>query len=493
MAGFTDSLGEYLVKIGWDVDVGSFRTTKGLFDLVLDGITKKLGPLGGAFANLASFAVTGLMAVNKTMVNLLSTTARLDLATERYARRMWTTEQNARSFTTALSALGMSESDFFYATDEEIQRFRELRALGNAFQEPKELEDTLVLIRDIQFEFSKFKVLATYGSRMVAYYLKQYLGTTFEDVRNKLRQVTDWATKNLPKIAQFIARIFAIAYQLLYAAVYPFIEAIKFLINLWNSFNTSLKVGITGIGTAIMLLKSGPLGWLIAAIVGLLLLIDDYIVWSKGGKSLFDWSKFQEGFDHLTESLKPLVENLNELSESISRLFEKLGLKDLLINAFQLIIDLLGTAVDLAADFVDSINVMLERFALLKSLLSGDISIKEFFEKNDEITSREWGKLFNNLGIGDALGFAAGGAIGRGGNTSGGGAGRGGSGKAIEAVSVPTAAYGGAGVVSTDNRDQRQTNYITIHATTMSTADQIADSVVGGITRSRYTDRGVIL
>lgn len=493
MADFTDSLGEYLVKIGWDIDIGSFRTTKGLFDLVLDGITKKLGPLGGAFANFTSFAITGLMAVNKSMLTLLSTTAQLDLATKRYARRMWTTEQNARSFSTALSALGMSESDFFYATDEEMQRFRELRALGNAFQEPKELEDTLVLIRDIQFEFSKFKVLATYGSRMVAYYLKQYLGTTFEDVRNKLRQVTDWATKNLPKIAQFIARIFAIAYQLLHAAVYPFIEAIKFLINLWNSFSTNLKVGITGIGTAIMLLKSGPLGWLIAAIVGLLLLIDDYIVWSKGGKSLFDWSKFQEGFDHLTESLKPLVEKFNELSESISELFEKLGLKDLLINTFQLIIDLLGTAVDLAADFVDSINVMFERFALLKSLLSGDISIKEFFEKNDEITSREWGKLLDNLGLGDPFSGAVGGAIGGGGSASGGGAGRGGSGKAIEAVSVPTAAYGGAGVVKSDNRDQRQTNYITIHATTMSTADQIADSVVGGITRSRYADRGLIM
>lgn len=493
MAGFTDSLGEYLVKIGWDVDVGSFRTTKGLFDLVLDGITKKLGPLGGAFVNFTSFAVTGLMAVNKTMVNLLSTTARLDLATERYARRMWTTEQNARSFTTALSALGMSESDFFYATDEELQRFRGLRALGNSFQEPKELEDTLVLIRDIQFEFSKFKVLATYGSRMVAYYLRQYLGTTFEDVRAKSRQVTDWATKNLPKIAQFIARIFAIAYQLLHAAVYPFIGAIKFLINLWNSFNTSLKVGITGIGTAIMLLKSGPLGWLIAAIVALLLFIDDYIVWSKGGKSLFDWSKFQEGFEHLTESLKPLVEKLNELSESISRLFEKLGLKDLLINAFQLIIDLLGTAVDLAADFVDSLNVMFERFALLKSLLSGDISIKDFFDKNDEITSREWGKLLDNLGLGDPFSGAVGGAIGGGGSASGGGAGRGGSGKAIEAVSVPSAAYGGAGVVKSDNRDQRQTNYITINTTTVSTADQIASSVVGGITRSRYADRGLIM
>lgn len=136
---------------------------------------------------------------------------------------------------------------------------------------------------------------------------------------------------------------------------------------------------------------------------------------------------------------------------------------------------------------------MFERFALLKSLLSGDISIKDFFDKNDEITSREWGKLLGGLGIGDALGFAVGGAIGGGGNTSGGGAGRGGSGKAIEAVSVPTAAYGGAGVVKSDNRDQRQTNYITINTTTVSTADQIASSVVGGITRSRYADRGLIM
>lgn len=491
MADFTDSLGEYLVKIGWDVDIGSFRTTKGLFDLVLDGITKKLGPLGGAFANFTSFAITGLMAVNKSMLTLLSTTAQLDLATKRYARRMWTTEQNARSFSTALSALGMSESDFFYATDEEMQRFQELRALGNAFQEPKELKDTLVLIRDIQFEFNKFKVLATYGSRMVAYYFRQYLGTTFEDVREKLRQVTDWATKNLPKIAQFIARIFAIAYQLLHAAVYPFIEAIKFLINLWNSFSTNLKVGITGIGTAIMLLKSGPLGWLIAAIVGLLLLIDDYIVWTKGGKSLFDWGVFQQGLENLKEELGPLVEKFNELADTIDRLFEKLGLKDLVIDFIQGMIDLLGIVIDLAASAVEEITEFVDIITRLLQLVTGDITWDEWLSGEKKRNQENYDEYMDWITGGRYSGSKASGS--GGGGQSSGGAGRGGSDKAIEAVSTPTAAYGGAGVVNTDNRDQRQTNYITINTTTVSTADQIASSVVGGITRSRYADRGVLI
>lgn len=491
MAGFTDSLGEYLVKIGWEVDIGSFRTTKGMFDLVLNGITEKLGPLGGAFANFATFAITGLAAVNKSMVNLLSTTAQLDLATERYARRMWTTEQNARSFSTALSALGMSESDFFYATDEEIKRFRELRALGNAFQEPQELEDTLVLIRDIQFEFNKFKVLATYGSRMVAYYLKQYLGTTFDDARTKLREVTDWATKNLPKIAQFIAKIFSIAYQLLQAALYPIIGAIKAIISLWNSFSTNLKLGITGIGTAIMLLKSGPLGWLIAAIVGLLLLIDDYIVWTKGGKSLFNWGVFQQGLENLKEELGPLVEKFNELAGTIDRLFEKLGLKDFLLDFIQAMIDLLGIVIDLATTAVKEITEFVDIITRLIQLVTGDISFDEWLLGEKQRKQQSYDDYMNWITGGRYSDSGASGS--GGGGRAGSGAGRGGSNKAIEAVTTPMAAYSGAGVVNTDNRDQRQTNHITINTTTVSTADQIASSVVGGITRSRYVDRGVVI
>ena len=91
-----ETLKEYLVKIGWNVD-----------ELGFDAANKKINDFRSAIVNggkgmAASFTKAGLVifdtihAVVKSMWDLADATATADLKVETFARRMWTTEQNAR-------------------------------------------------------------------------------------------------------------------------------------------------------------------------------------------------------------------------------------------------------------------------------------------------------------------------------------------------------------------------------------------------------------
>lgn len=107
---------EYLVKIGWDVDEQGFRKSIGI-------VNSLVGRLSGSALGVASTAVkaaglvtSALITVNETLVSVVETTADLDLETERLARQYWTTEQNARSFSTALKVMGKDTSDLLYMT-----------------------------------------------------------------------------------------------------------------------------------------------------------------------------------------------------------------------------------------------------------------------------------------------------------------------------------------------------------------------------------------
>ena len=209
-----ETLKEYLVKIGWDVD-----------ELGFDAANKKINDFRSAIINggssmAASFTKAGLAifdtiyTVVDSMWDLASATAVADLKVETFARRMWTTEQNARSLTTALDVLGMSYDELFFATPEQYNRFLQLNTLGKQLEAPAELDETLQKIRDIQFEISKTKLIFQYATRWVMYYLGEYLGTDIDTVKEKLKSFNDMAMKYLPVVTQKIAYVFNVFYRL---------------------------------------------------------------------------------------------------------------------------------------------------------------------------------------------------------------------------------------------------------------------------------------
>ena len=360
-----ETLKEYLVKIGWNVD-----------ELGFDAANKKINDFRSAIVNsgkgmAASFTKAGLAifdtiyTVVDSMWDLASATAVADLKVETFARRMWTTEQNARSLSTALDVLGMSYDELFFTTPEQFNRFLQLNTLGKQLEAPAELDETLQKIRDIQFEISKTKMIFQYATRWVMYYLGEYLGTDIDTVKEKLKNFNDMAMKYLPIVAQKIAYVFSVFYRLGKTAVEVLAAIGRTAVGSFGDLEVSGLRTIATLAAAFMALKSGPVGMFLLALGAILLLLEDFMVWQKGGKSLFDWSSVSNTVQNMNDKLGDTSGKLEEIAEKAEKLFDRINTKQAVMTAIETFLNTIETG-------LDGINVALDLLNGLLDILSGN-------------------------------------------------------------------------------------------------------------------------
>ena len=386
-----ETLKEYLVKIGWDVD-----------ELGFDAANKKINDFRSAIINggssmAASFTKAGLAifdtiyTVVDSMWDLASATAVADLKVETFARRMWTTEQNARSLTTALDVLGMSYDELFFATPEQYNRFLQLNTLGKQLEAPAELDETLQKIRDIQFEISKTKLIFQYATRWVMYYLGEYLGTDIDTVKEKLKSFNDMAMKYLPVVTQKIAYVFNVFYRLGKTVVEVLAAIGRTAVCSFGDIETSGLRTIATLAAAFLALKSGPVGMFLLLLGAILLLLEDFMVWQKGGKSLFDWSVVSDKLQEMNDKLGDTPDKVREITEKVDELFGK-------IQAGQFIMAIVETFLDTVETGLDGINVALDLLNGLIDILFGNFEDLKDNPLLDDL--KEFGSSFANIGGG---------------------------------------------------------------------------------------------
>ena len=289
MAGKVESLKEYLVKLGWDVDeLGLSKLQNGL-----SKVERSADSIGNKFVKnfaKAGTAVGGfLLTITTGTAKFMSNVATADLATERWARRMWTTEENARSLTTALDAMGASYEDIFYMTPEEYRNMLELKNFSSSLKAPADVEKTLKQIRDINQEINKTKIIFANAAQWIAYYLGQYLGKDFKNAEQAMEEFNNYLVEKLPVVTEKIAKYISWVVRLAKVAI-QFIKDMKErLQNIFDKMPSGFKTAALAATAFLGALKMGPLGLFIAGITALLLLLDDYYTYQRGGKSAFDW------------------------------------------------------------------------------------------------------------------------------------------------------------------------------------------------------------
>lgn len=360
-----ETLKEYLVKIGWNVD-----------ELGFNAANKKINDFRSAIVNggkgmAASFTKAGLVifdtihTVVKSMWDLADATATADLKVETFARRMWTTEQNARSLTTALDVLGMSYDDLFFATPEQYNRFLQLNELGKQLEAPAELDETLQKIRDIQFEISKTKMIFQYATRWVVYYLGEYLGMDIDEIKEKLKDFNEMAMKYLPVVTQKIAYVLTVFYRLGKTVVEVLAAIGRTAVGSFGDMETSGLRTIATLAAAFMALRSGPVGMFLLALGAILLLLEDFMVWQKGGKSLFDWSSVSNTIQNMNDKFGDSTGKLEEIIQKVDKLFDR-------IQARQFVMSLIETFLTVVETGLDGINVALDLLNGALDILSGN-------------------------------------------------------------------------------------------------------------------------
>ena len=379
---------EYLVKIGWDVDEQGFRKSIGI-------VNSLVGRLSGSALGVASTAVkaaglvtSALITVNETLVSVVETTADLDLKTERLARQYWTTEQNARSFSTALKVMGKDTSDLLYMTREEYNQFIELNKLGRTLEAPKGLDDYLQKVRGLNFEINRLKLIFQYGTRWVTYWISQFTGQDVETFTQRLRNLGDYIIRNIQPITKFIAKFFEAFYRLGKAGIKILSVLGKVIIWVVDLFDSQVTRTIAVVALLSKVLLASPLSMFIGALVMLLLLIDDYMTWKRGGDSALDWSEFDESISDLKTSLDELKDSLQPIKDNLDHIWNEIFGDTSKINIIQNFVDKVASGLNLISSALSDITYFID-------LLSGKESLDGFLGKKSKIF--DW--LEENTGL----------------------------------------------------------------------------------------------
>lgn len=216
------SLEEYLVSIGWQVDKKSFAEALGSLSQFKD--TSKILSMnaGQLLLKAASSFIKIGWQVTKTIFDMSTVMAQTDITVERFARATASSERTARAYMRTMEALGQdatSFEDLFLMTNEEYARFKDIYALSQRLEAPQGLQDTLVSIRDIQHEINKFKIILQYAGDWFVYFLGEQLGVEIDDLKQGLKGINDYLEENIQpntkKLAEFVAPFLRIIIEIL--------------------------------------------------------------------------------------------------------------------------------------------------------------------------------------------------------------------------------------------------------------------------------------
>lgn len=312
---------QYLVSIGFNLDNNSLSSA---LDAVNNGTnkissmaSKFSSSLGGAAGKIFSFTVTAAVGVSK----LVDSVADADMKTQTLAKSMWMTTESYRTMSQAAESLGYSMNDLseIAMNPELTSQFRELVQLSQEMQAqtPANIDEQLQKVRSITLEFNKWKIIGQGMVRTIVSKFLSKMGVDLDKIHISLQNVTNYLIKNMPKITDFIANIFYWIYRVAKAIsnVIAFgVRIVKGTYNFMKQFPMVFKVFIATIA-AIIFAMNPVLGVVLAALSAIVLLIDDYMTWKRGGKSLFGdkWATIESKAKTVKTWIETIMKGLETL------------------------------------------------------------------------------------------------------------------------------------------------------------------------------------
>jgi hypothetical protein len=403
---------EYLVSLGYKVDMPSFSQAKGTMKEMERAVASFADSSVVKFA-AAGAAVTGFVyAAGKALAQFTVGVANADLQNEMFARRMWMSKDAAVSFQNSLKALGVSLQDL-YLSPELMDRFIQLRQQALTMRPPGGFDEAMKGIRSLTFEWQRFKLEASYAVYWVGYYLTKYLAGPMGNLKDRLKNINDTITARMPYWTKNVAQVLSWFVRLGRAA-YLAGERIK---SFWEGLGKPVKKAVEAAAGFFALLKvvsrivrMTPFGRLITGLISLLALIDDFYTYKQGGKSAFPglWEGLQKWIEEMSKeggAIDRLKKSFADLSAALKNLWD----------AFKDLFDIKGTFLDwakviaralkdLAEILIKSVAFALKEIAgLIDVIAGGAVQFKillnpnltpeqkeELKKKSEELRSQGW-------------------------------------------------------------------------------------------------------
>lgn len=316
-----NTLKEYLISLGFGVDDKQYNQAMKKMKGFESSAGKVAGNIGKTMAKGAAVATAALVSVTAGVITYTDSVAKADMETEKFAKRMWMTEENARSLQYSLKAMGEGMDTIYdVAANPELRaKFLKLRADAAKLEGSPEINQGLQEIRDFQFEFQRFQLLLGYGGRTIAYYLSKYLAEPMAEIKAKLKGINDDGQNFIKVWGERIAKALSVVIKLFAAGV----QGIGDFIAMIGRLPGEIKAAMLAIA-AIGLVMLNPFTLVIMAIGAILLLLEDFYTWQRGGKSLFGdmWAGLSD-FKFESKAFDSIINFVNSLKDLFGTLGEK--------------------------------------------------------------------------------------------------------------------------------------------------------------------------
>lgn len=300
----TEILKSYLVKLGVQVDTAGFDKIK----TILGDLEKAMGKnASSGFMQLvksSGMLAGALLVVDTIMAKTISGVAKADMSYQLLAQKMYMSVDATKAFKIATDTLGHSAAEIAWNAELKGHYMTLVKDI-NELQVPQEAKDMFKQVRGIGFELKRMEVIGGRAIEMIAFNLLKLNKGEMNTFSEYLKNFNESIKKNLPEwskqIAEFlqpfidISRSFIDFLKDTWNYFAPKVEKLlKWFKDKWKTFSENTREGIALIGVALL-----PLLGTVGLIAAALLLVDDYMNFTKGRASL--------------EMMIPIWETLNDI------------------------------------------------------------------------------------------------------------------------------------------------------------------------------------
>lgn len=357
---------EYTVRLGFKINKSEFSRAKGEVDS-LKGFSSEAAKALAKNIGKQLTAVIGVAAsATAAVAGLVNSVAQADLAIEKAARERWMNEESFRAIDASLKSMGMTiEQLNDIALNPELSaQFAEMYEFARSLKAPEGLNENLKLVRSITFEINKLKTYLNYLWQNVVYYLTEWIKPALIEIKAFAQRAISFLKDNMPQIAQKIAYLLYVVIRLV-QVVFNIVSGIFKII---MKIPKGVKIGIVGALAAVMV----ALNPILAAIIFIFLLIEDYMTYKAGGKSLFAelWGRF----DGDNETLNNLKASFDALGDSLERIGDAL---EPIKNKFKELYDIFDSGKSPMEKFADNLEKIANILAFIINGIGASATVIE--------------------------------------------------------------------------------------------------------------------
>lgn len=356
-----DVIKEYLVALGAAVNKSQFSEFFSTINKADSSILKMRDSLlqnnAAAMTVIKGLGavVSGLTAVTAAAGKMIRSAADQDMSYKIMAKNMWTTQQNAKGLSLALSVMHQNLQDVAWIP-ELREQFMRLREESQQFGPPKEFYDQMRAVRQMGYEWQSFMLKFRLLKEWVSYYLIKYLADPLAKINGYLKELNERFGSEMPSWGNKIARVLAMM-------VTAAINIIRFGRDIYREFKRIFDMLPEGAQKFIKVLsilgiaiKTNPL---MAAIGVAIILIDDFYAYLDGRKSskmlapvwkkiLEIWEEAQPYLEKITEYLEHIFEGIRQ-DQELADIWD--SIKQIIADVNKLFSDLISLVIYMFSDY----------------------------------------------------------------------------------------------------------------------------------------------